>query len=334
MPGIVTIQTSSKWAGRRQLAIAAMTAVVAAILAAFAAPAIVYGQGENTVTKAETVKPVPVKSGYIEANGVNYYYEIHGKGEPLLLLHGGLGSSGMFASVLPILAQNHQVIEVDLHGHGRTALGNRAISLIDMGDDMASILTKLSYKEVDVMGYSLGGGVALRLAIQHPASVRRLVLVSTPFAQAGFYPEMLPMQAQVGAAMAESMKETPMYKSYIAVAPKPEDFPKLLDRMGEVMRTPYDWSADVKKLNMPVMLVYGDSDMIRPEHIVQFYQLLGGGLKDAGWMREHMSRNRLAILPDLTHYEMFVAPQMARTVLPFLDGKSGAKSWSDQVQGK
>jgi pimeloyl-ACP methyl ester carboxylesterase len=125
-----------------------------------------------------------------------------------------------------------------------------------------------------------------------------------------------------------------MYKSYIAVAPKPEDFPKLLDRMGEVMRTPYDWSADVKKLNMPVMLVYGDSDMIRPEHIVQFYQLLGGGLKDAGWMREHMSRNRLAILPDLTHYEMFVAPQMARTVLPFLDGKSGAKSWSDQVQGK
>jgi pimeloyl-ACP methyl ester carboxylesterase len=334
MPGIVTIQTSSKWAGRRQLAITAMTAVVAAILAAFAAPAIVYGQGENTVTKAETGKPVPVKSGYIEANGVNYYYEIHGKGEPLLLLHGGLGSSGMFASVLPILAQNHQAIEVDLHGHGRTGLGNRAISLIDMGDDMASILTKLSYKEVDVMGYSLGGGVALRLAIQHPASVRRLVLVSTPFAQAGFYPEMLPMQAQVGAAMAESMKETPMYKSYIAVAPKPEDFPKLLDRMGEVMRTPYDWSADVKKLNMPVMLVYGDSDMIRPEHIVQFYQLLGGGLKDAGWMREHMSRNRLAILPDLTHYEMFVAPQMARTVLPFLDGKSGAKSWSDQVQGK
>lgn len=286
------------------------------------------------MTKSETDKPVPVKSGYIEANGVNYYYEIHGKGEPLLLLHGGLGSSGMFASVLPILAQNHQVIEVDLHGHGRTALANRAINLIDIGDDMATILTKLSYKEVDVMGYSLGGGVALRLTIQYPPSVRRLVLVSTPFAQAGFYPEMLPMQAQVGAAMAESMKEQPMYKSYIAIAPKPEDFPKLLDLIGEVMRTPYDWSADVKKLNMPVMLIYGDSDMIRPEHIVQFYQLLGGGLKDAGWMREHMSRNRLAILPDLTHYEMFAAPQMARTVLPFLDGKSGAKSLSDQVQGK
>jgi hypothetical protein len=84
---------------------------------------------------------------------------------------------------------------------------------------------------------------------------------------------------------------------------------------------------------MPVMLVYGDSDMIRPEHIVEFYRLLGGGLKDAGWMREHMSRNRLAILPDLTHYEIFFAPQMAITVLPFLDGKSGSKSWTDRLKG-
>jgi pimeloyl-ACP methyl ester carboxylesterase len=312
----------------------AVTALVAAILVAFAIPANVYGQGEKTVTEVQTGKPAPVKSGHVEANGVNYYYEIHGTGEPLLLLHGGLGSCDMFGSVLPIFTKSRQVIAVDLYGHGRTALGTRAISLIDMGDDMDAILAKLGYKQVDVLGYSLGGGVALRLAVQHATRVRRLALVSTPFAQAGFYPEMLPMQAQVGAAMAESMKDTPMYRSYIAVAPKPEDFPKLLDRMGELMRTPYDWSGDVKGLNMPVMLIYGDSDMIRPEHIVQFYQLLGGGLKDAGWMREHVSRNRLAILPDLTHYEMFSAPEMATTALRFLDGKSGAKSWSDQVKGK
>jgi pimeloyl-ACP methyl ester carboxylesterase len=275
----------------------------------------------------------PVKSGRIEANGVSYYYEIHGKGEPLLLLHGGLGSIEMFGPVLPILAQGRQVIGVDLHGHGRTALGDREISLIDMGHDMATILTKLGYKQVDVLGYSLGGGVAFRLAVQHPGIVRRLAIVSAPFAQNGFYPEMLPMQAQVGAAKAEQMKDTPMYKSYAAIAPNPADFPRLLDRMGELMRKPYDWSADVKTLTMPVMLVYGDSDMIRPEHIVEFYRLLGGGLKDAGWMREHMSRNRLAILPDLTHYEIFFAPQMAITVLPFLDGKSGSKSWTDQLKG-
>lgn len=274
-----------------------------------------------------------VRSGYVEVNGLNYYYEIIGEGEPLLLLHGGLMQFGMFRPILPSFTEGRQVIGVDLQGHGHTALGDRPISLIDMGDDMAAILKRLGYTQVDVMGYSLGGGVAFQLAVQHPEMVRRLVLVSTPFAQEGFFSEMLPQQAQVGAAMAESLKETPMYKSYVAVAPHPEDFPKLLDRMGEYMRKPYNWAEDVKKLTMRVMLVYGDSDMIRPEHIVQFYHLLGGGLRDAGWQREYMSQNRLAILPDLTHYEMFLSPQLAETVLPFLNGKSGVGSWSEQVEG-
>ena len=117
------------------------------------------------------------------------------------------------------------------------------------------------------------------------------------------------------------MKQTPLYRAYAAVAPKPDEFPRLLDRMGEWMRTPYDWTDEVKKLGCPVMLVYGDADMFRLEHIVRFYQLLGGGLQDAGWQREHMSRNRLAILPNVTHYEMAESPALVPTVLPFLDGE-------------
>jgi pimeloyl-ACP methyl ester carboxylesterase len=276
--------------------------------------------------------PKPESSGYIAANGLNYWYEIHGKGEPLLLLHGGLGSTGMFGPVLTKLAENRRVIGIDLHGHGRTELGNRKINLVDIGNDLGVVLNKLGIKQVDVMGYSFGGGAAFQLAVQHPELVRRVVIASAPYAQNGFFPEMLPQQAAVGAAMADMMKETPMYKSYVAVAPRPQDFPKLLDAMGELMRTPYDWTDDVKKLTMPVMLVYGDADMVRPEHIISFYQLLGGGLKDAGWMREHMSRNRLAILPDLTHYEVFAAPQLLTTVLPFLNGVSGAKSWAEHVR--
>ena len=304
--------------------------LAAAVTLALAAPLAHAATAKQPAKKASTM----TKSGHAEINGVHYYYELHGKGEPLLLLHGGLGSISMFGPNLTTLAQHRQVIAVDLQGHGHSTLGDRPIRMTDLGDDMAALLARLGFKQVDVLGYSMGGAVALRLAIQHPDAVRRLVAVSAGFSQAGFYPEMLPMQAQVGAAMAEQMKETPMYKSYVAVAPDPSAFPKLLDRMGEWMRTPYDWSEDVKTLKMPVMLIYGDSDMYRPEHIVEFYHLLGGGLKDAGWQREHMSKSRLAILPDLTHYEMGLAPAMVRTALPFLDGKAGAKSWADQVEGK
>jgi pimeloyl-ACP methyl ester carboxylesterase len=254
---------------------------------------------------------------------VNYWFEIHGKGEPLVLLHGGLMSTQAFGPVLAKLAEHRRVIGVDLQGHGHTSLGNRKISPIDIGRDLATVIQKLGLRQVDVMGYSFGGTSAMQLAFQRPELVRRLVLVSTLYAQNGFFPEMLPQQAAVGAAMAEGMKQSPIYTSYAAVAPHPDEFPRLLDNMGEYMRQNYDWSENVKKLQMPVMLVYGDADMIRPEHIVSFYHLLGGGLKDAGWTREHMSKNRLAIIPDLTHYEIGTSPLLATTVLPFLTTKSG-----------
>lgn len=279
---------------------------------------------------AEDKNPPPAvaadKSGRVEIDGVDYYYEIRGEGEPLLLLHGGLGSIDMFAPIMPLLTEGRQVVAVDLQGHGRTTLGARPIDPKSIGDDLSVLLDKIGYGQVDVLGYSFGGVSALRLAIQHPEKVRRLVVASAGFAQDGFYPEMLPMQAEVGAAMAEGMKGTPMYDGYMAVAPNPADFPKLLDRMGEYMRTPYDWSEDVKGLKMPVMLVFADSDMYRPEHIVEFYQLLGGGLRDAGWMRENMSGNRLAVIPNHTHYDLFVAPELANTALPFLNGETGGKN--------
>ena len=275
-----------------------------------------------------------VKSGRLAVNGVNYYYEVHGRGEPLLLLHGGLGSIDMFGPVLTKLAETRTVIAVDLHGHGRTALGARPFRLESMGDDMAAIVKRLGHPKVDVLGYSLGGGVAFRMAVQKPDSVRRLALVSTAYSDDGYYPELKALQTQVSGKAAPMMKDTPMYKSYAAVAPKVSDFPRLLDALGDFMRSKYDASADVPKLKMPVMLVYGDSDMFRPEHVVKFYQLLGGGLKDAGWNRENMSKNRLAILPDLTHYEVFASPRLVPTVLPFLDGRSDVKSWAEQVDAR
>lgn len=287
--------------------------VAIAIIACMAAPC---------HTQAQNVS----KKGHIPVNGIKMYYEISGTGEPLLLLHGGLGSIGMFAPVMSALSAGRQVIAVDLYGHGRTALTDRSMNLIDMGDDLAALLKQLGFAQVDVLGYSMGGGAGLRLAIQHPEMVRRLAVVSAGFSRDGFYPDILAQQVQVNASAMEFMKETPMYQSYKAIAPKPEDFPKLLDKIGEIMKKPFDWSAEVSKLKMPVMLAYGDGDMIRPEHMVKFYELLGGGQKDAGWMRENMSQNRLAILPDRTHYDIFMSPEIVQTVRPFLDGKMQAKA--------
>ncbi len=283
---------------------------------------------------AQTAAAAPAKSGYQAIDGVNYYYEVRGRGEPLLLLHGGLGSIDMFGPALAKLAETREVIAVDLQGHGRTALGDRPFKLESMGDDMATLVAKLGRKQVDVLGYSMGGGVAFRMAAQHPQSVRRLAMVSTPFSDDGFYPGIRAQQNQVGAAMAPMMEQTPMYQTYAAVAPKKDEFPRLLDTVGNYMKQHYDWSSDVAKLTMPVMLVYGDGDMFRPEHEIKFYQLLGGGLQDAGWQRETLSKNRLAILPNVTHYDIFFSPQLLPTVLPFLDGKSDAKSWAEQVGAK
>jgi len=309
-------------------------AVLACALVAGSVPEAGNAEEGKASMKATGATAAPSKSGRAEIAGVNYYYEVRGQGEPLLLLHGGLGSIDMFAPVLPALSKGRQVIAVDLHGHGRTPLGSRNIDLVDIGNDLAALLKQLGYGKVDVLGYSFGGGAAFRLAVQHPEAVRRVVLVSAGYSHDAFFPELRAQQVQVGAAMAEAMKGTPMYQSYAAIAPHPEDFPKLLDQMGNLMRTPYDWSADVGTLKMPVMLVFGDSDMYRPEHVVKFYQLLGGGLKDAGWMRENISQNRLAIIPNRTHYDLFFAPELVAMALPFLNGETQVKSWAEQVPGK
>ncbi|TGQ73037.1 MAG: alpha/beta hydrolase [Mesorhizobium sp.] len=306
-------------------------AILASVAALWAAPGPTNAEETKPAMTTETNAMPNVKSGLLPIDGLNYYYAVYGKGEPMLLLHGGLGTSDMFAPILPKLAENRSVIVVDLQGHGRTALGERPFGLEAMGDDMAAIVKALGYEKVDAMGYSLGGGVAFRMAVQHPETVRRLVLVSAGYASNGFYDEMRPQQAQVSAAAAEFMKDTPMYKSYVAVAPRPQDFPKLLDTLGNFMRKDFDYSADVAKLKMPVMLAYGDSDMYKPEHEIKFYQMLGGGLKDAGWMRENLSQNRLAILPNRTHYDTFFAPELTAVALPFLNGETKVKTWDELV---
>jgi pimeloyl-ACP methyl ester carboxylesterase len=260
---------------------------------------------------------------YAEVNGINLYYETHGSGRPLILLHGGLGSGEMFGPVLQALAERHQVIAVDLQGHGRTADIDRPIDIRLMGDDVAALIDHLKLDKPDVVGYSLGGGVALQTAVRHPDKVRRLVVVSANIRRDAIPAEMLAQQGQLSAGAVDFMKETPMYQLYQRVAPRPEDFPRLLDKMGESMSKDFDFTEEVRGLKVPTLIVAGDADMAPPSHYVEVFKLLDGGLRDGGWMGEGRAKggHALAILPGLTHYNIFSSPLLAAATLAFLDEK-------------
>ena len=214
---------------------------------------------------------------YADVNGLSLYYAEHGSGEPLVLLHGGFGSGEMFGPALAGLARHRRVIAVDLQAHGRTADAGRPLRFETMADDIAALIGHLGLIRSDLMGVSLGGGVALRTAIQHPEAVDRLVLVSVPFRRDGWFPE-------IGAAMrhftpehGKAMKRSPMYAAYARVAPRPGDWPVLHAKMGTLLSADYDWSAEVAGITAPTMLVYADSDSIWPAHMVEFFALLGTG---------------------------------------------------------
>jgi pimeloyl-ACP methyl ester carboxylesterase len=254
-----------------------------------------------------------------DVNGIKLHYEIHGTGRPLILLHGGLGATEMFGPNLPALAKGRQVIGVDLQGHGRTADIDRPLSAELMAGDIAALIKHLKLERPDVMGYSLGGGVAFFLALRHPESVGDLVIVSTPFRRDAFYPDILAQQGYVTAEAAEGMKQTPMYELYARLAPRVEDWPRLLQKLGESMALDFDFTKDVARLKARTMIVAGDADIFPPAHAVEVFGLLGGGKQDGGWDGSGRPKSRLAILPGVTHYAMGVAPALAPTVIAFLD---------------
>ena len=257
---------------------------------------------------------------YADVNGINLYFETQGTGRPMILLHGGLGSGEMFEPILPALTQGHSVITVDLQGHGRTADIDRPLDPRLMADDVAALIDHIGLDRPDVVGYSLGGGVAMQVAFKHPDRVRRLVAVSANIRRDALPPEMLAQQGQLSADAVEFMKDTPMYELYQRVAPRPEDFGQLLDKIGEAMSHDYDLSDEVRALAVPTLIVCADADMAPPSHYVEAFKLLDGGLRDGGWNGEGRPNggHALAVLPGLTHYDIFASPLLAQVVLDFL----------------
>ncbi len=275
---------------------------------------------DNVINKRNP--PSAVKGSYGKANGVNLYYEVHndgGVGRPLMLLHGGLGDSTMFAPLLPALPQTHQTITVELQGHGHTADIDRPFSFEAMADDVAALIQELQLGTVDLLGYSLGGGVALQTAIRHPEVVNRLILVSAPGKRDGWYPEQLAGMGAMNAEVAKSWIGSPMQQAYASVAPRPEDWPALVDKTGQLLKQDYDWSDQVKALKMPVLIAVGDADGVQTAHAVELFGLLGGGKTPAGWDGSGMPNARLAILPATTHYDILYSPILAMAINAFIE---------------
>jgi len=259
-------------------------------------------------------------SSTTRVNGVELGYQLIGEGDPLILLHGGFGSVEMFGPNVELLAAGRRVIGVDLQSHGRSPAADRPMRFETMADDIAALIRSLGLESAAIMGFSLGGAVGLRTAIQHPDLIERLVLVSTVFKRKGWYPEMRAGMDTMGPETAGFLMQSPMYEAYKQIAPRVEDWPVLVGQLVEALKIDYDWSAEIPKLKMPVMLVIGDADGIPPSHTVEFFELLGAGKRDAGWDGSGMTHHRLAILPGLTHYDINVAPALSAAVIPFLDG--------------
>jgi pimeloyl-ACP methyl ester carboxylesterase len=294
------------------------TAAALSVLAALPKPA--FAAQTQTEETSMTTRP---KSGYAPVNGIELYYEIHGEGKPLVLLHGGFGSIEMFGPVLAELAKSRQVIGVDLQGHGRTLPFDRPMTFANLATDVAELIKWLGYDKADVMGYSMGAATAIRVTIEHPEVVNKLVVSSTAFAFAGWHDYnqqgMKGMAANPVAAV-EGMKQTPMYAAYAALMPNAEkNWPKTIAQTAALVGADYDWSADIGKIKAPTQLVYGDWDAVRTSHVAQFFELLGGGKQDANWDGSGMNKNRLAIIPGITHYTMFMDPRLATTAAAFLD---------------
>jgi pimeloyl-ACP methyl ester carboxylesterase len=265
----------------------------------------------------EPTVPAPHSSCFLDLNGVRIWHEIYGEGPPVIVLHGGLMTIPEMMPLIAPLSKTRKVVAVELQGHGRSPDTDRPIAFATLADDVAAIVDTLRLGTADVVGLSFGGATALRMAIQHPDKVRRLVVISSPYAKNGWYPKAQEGMATVGAGMAENMKATPTGQ-FAQQWPEPQRFPQFLDKIGHALGEDYDWSADVTKLPMPVLLVFADHDSVSLRHVAEFFALLGGGISEPGWQNTKFTKSRLAIVPGYSHYNFITSTELPPIVGRFL----------------
>jgi pimeloyl-ACP methyl ester carboxylesterase len=257
------------------------------------------------------------KEGYIPVNGLEMYYEVHGTGQPLVLVHGAFSAIGTsFGRLLPELARTRQVIGLELQAHGHTADIDRPLSLEGLADDVAAAIKQLGLEQSDVFGYSMGAGVVLRTAIRHPAVVRKLILAAVSYTMSGIHPGLM---EGLGNMTPEMMYGSQFHEEYLRIAPHPEDFAKLFAKKTQMDRQTQDLPAEsIRGIKSPTLLIAGDSDFVRPEHVVEMFRLLGGGI--FGDTPAGLPDSQLAILPGTSHVSLVSRTELLIPIInSFLD---------------
>jgi pimeloyl-ACP methyl ester carboxylesterase len=257
------------------------------------------------------------RSGYAPVNGLDMYYEIHGTGQPLVLLHGAFSAIGTsFQKLLPDLAKNRQVIGLEMQAHGRTADIDRPLSLEQMADDTVAARQHLGVDRADLFGYSMGAAVALRVAIRHPEAVRKLVVASVTFNREGIHPGLM---EGLGEMTPEMMYGSPWHEEYMRLAPHPEQFATLFAKKTQMDREMQDLPPEaIQAIQAPTLLILGDSDLVRPEHAVEMFRLLGGGV--FGDTPAGLPASQLAVLPGTSHVTVVDRTDLLLAIIPpFLD---------------
>lgn len=271
----------------------------------------------HTTTSVGQVVRTPESKGYAKVNALELYYEIHGEGPPLIMLHGGVDPSEMFGAPLTEMAKTHKVVALHAQGHGLSKDGPRPWSREAFADDVAGLMGHLGIKKASVMGYSSGALVALQTAIRHPHLVDKLIVISAPFRTDGCYPEVLEAFARMPSAaptIAAAVSKSPLASLYPTV-----DWETMFRKTGELANQPYDWSTSVAEIKAPTLIMFADADMMRLEHIVEFYKLLGGGQRDAGLDGSLRSPNQLAIIPNTTHRTLLGSTALLQWASAFLN---------------
>lgn len=299
----------------------AIGVVVSVIVSAVVVFAIVFGCGFvisvasnrplETGRERVNAQGINGESGYISVNGLNMYYEIHGTGSPLVLLHGALNTIDMsFGQLLPVLAETRQVIAVEQQGHGHTADIDRPLSYEQMANDTAALLSQIGIEEADILGFGMGGGIALEMAMRYPDLVHKLVIVSTPYNSAGIYPEVY---ESIASLTPEVFTGSGLPGTFFDVA-SPEEWPTLLAKVQQLDLHFEGWQTeDIQAIETPTLIIIGDSDDVRPEHAVEMFRLLGGGVDGD---LDGLSASQLAVLPGTTHNRILA--EHAEWLLPMI----------------